>query len=60
MHYKEYLINKINKEKLDPVDMYNVHQVKLILKREELEVPKEEDDEEEEHYKGRLVEVGYY
>ena len=60
VHYKEYLVNKINKEGLDPVEMYSVHQVKLILKREELEVPEEEDKEEEEHYKGRLVEVGYY
>lgn len=59
MHYKEYLVNKINKEGLDPVEMYEVHQVKLILRREELEVPEEEEDEVEEQYKGRLIEVGY-
>ncbi|XP_019849469.1 PREDICTED: ubiquitin carboxyl-terminal hydrolase CYLD-like [Amphimedon queenslandica] len=57
LHYKEYLVYKINKEGLDPVEMYGIHQVKLILRREELEVPEEEDDEGEEEYKGRLIEI---
>lgn len=58
MHYKEYLVNKINKAKLDPVELYNTQQVKLILKREEVEqIPDQEDDEEDDDYKARLIEV---
>ena len=58
MHYKEYLVNKINKAKLDPVELYNPHQVKLILKREEVDqIPDEEDGEGEDDYKARLIEV---
>lgn len=58
MHYKEYLVNKINKAKLDPVELYNTQQVKLILKREEVEqIPDEDDDEGEDDYKAKLIEV---
>lgn len=58
VHYKEYLVNKINKAKLDPVELYNTQQVKLILKREEVEqIPDQEDDEEDDDYKARLIEV---
>ncbi|XP_019851921.1 PREDICTED: E3 ubiquitin-protein ligase RNF31-like [Amphimedon queenslandica] len=56
-HYKEYLVHKINEAKLDPVEIYNLHIMKLIIKREGIEVPEEYDDEDEEHYKGRLVEI---
>lgn len=57
LHYKEYLVNKINKAKVDPVELYSVHQVKGILKREEVDVPEQEDNEEDDGYKARLVEV---
>lgn len=58
MHYKEYLVNKINKAKLDPVELYNPQQVKLILKREEVEqIPDQDDDEGDDDYKARLIEV---
>lgn len=58
MHYKEYLVNKINKAKLDPVELYNTQQVKLILKREEVDqIPDEDDDEGEDDYKAKLIEV---
>ena len=59
LHYKEYLVNKINKAKVDPVELYSVHQVKGILKREEVDVPEQEDNEEDDGYKARLVEVKY-
>lgn len=59
LHYKEYLVNKINKAKVDPVELYSVHQVKGILKREEVDVPEQEDNEEDVGYQARLVEVKY-
>lgn len=43
---------------MDPVELYNPHQVKLILKREEVDqIPDEEDGEGEDDYKARLIEV---
>jgi len=61
-HYKEYLVDKINKAKLDPITIYETAKIKLILTREEMEVPeKEEEDgveEEEDDYRERLIKVG--
>lgn len=58
MHYKEYLVNKINQAKLDPVTMYETEKVKVILLREEKEVP-EKDDEDDEDFRVKLIEVCY-
>lgn len=61
-HYKEYLVDKINKAKLDPITIYETPKIKLILQREEMDVPeKEEEDgaeEDEEDYRERLIKVG--
>ena len=65
IHYKEYLVDKINKNKLDPITIYETHKVKLILYREEMAVPErnendlEEEMEEEtdEEYRERLIKV---
>ena len=61
-HYKEYLVDKINKNKLDPVTMYKTDKILLILTREELEFPEKEDDDEEgeeteEEKRKRMIEV---
>ena len=65
-HYKEYLVDKINKKKLDPVTIYETPKVELILTREEMAVPErnnENDLEEEvveetdEEYRERLIKV---
>lgn len=46
---------------MDPVELYNVIQVKLILKREEVAIiPEQDDDEEDDDYKARLIEVMRY
>ena len=52
-------MGKINQGGLDPVSMYETDKVKLILTREELEVPEkeEEEEEEEEEYRERLIKV---
>ena len=51
----------MNKHKLDPSELYPIHQLKRILEREEKEVPEKnlEDDQPEtdEEYKQRLIEV---
>jgi len=63
-HYKEYLVDKINKKKLDPITMYPTLKIKLMLEREEMEIPKINDDndpgddeETEEAYRDRLIKV---
>ena len=58
LHYKEYLVRKINQRGLDPISMYETNVVKVVLMREELEVPeREEEEEEEEDYRERLIKV---
>lgn len=57
IHYKEYLVNKINKAKLDPVTIYTNEKVGLMLTREELDIPEREDVEEDDQYRERLIQV---
>ena len=61
-HYKEYLVDKINKAKLDPITIYETIKIKLMLSRDALEVPDKEDvdgeEEDEDTYKERLIKVG--
>lgn len=59
-HYKEYLVHKINRATVDPVELYNAYQVKLILKREEIEHPDQDDYEGDDDYKAKLIEVMRY
>lgn len=47
MHYKEYLVDKINKNKLDPVTIYGTPQIGAMLTREEIPIPPREENEEE-------------
>ena len=47
-HYKEYLVDKINRAKLDPITMYETVKTKMMLSREEWEVPDKEDMDGEE------------
>ena len=57
LHYKEYLVNIINKNGLDPVTIYELGQIKAMLTREEMAVPEQEDDEEDQQYRDRLIQV---
>ena len=59
-------MDKINKNKLDPINMYSLQQIKRILEREEVKVPKINDEdvgdeqESEEQYTARLIEVSLW
>jgi hypothetical protein len=56
-HYKEYLVDRINKAQLDPLPLYEKDgNIEIILKREEKPVPEKEEDETDDHYKQRLIE----
>ena len=57
VHYKEYLVNIINKHGLDPVTMYETLKIKLMLTREEIAVPEQEDDEDNQQYREILIQV---
>ena len=61
VHYKEYLVGKINRAHLDPISLYSVQQMQAILQREDMKLPAEdeavEEDEVEEDYVKRLVKV---
>ena len=57
-------MDKINKKKLDPITMYPIFKIKLMLEREEMKVPKisdendpGDDEETEEDYNARLIRV---
>ena len=68
LHYKEYLVDKINRNRLDPITIYATDKIKIMLSREELKVPtinegndddEDEDGEEEteEQFRERLIKV---
>ena len=50
-------MRKINKNHLDPVELYDLNGVKQILNREEIAMPEQEDDENEVDYRRKLIEV---
>ena len=57
-------MDKINKNKLDPITMYPIDKIALMLKREEMNVPEKDDEnvggqeqETDEQYQDRLIEV---
>ena len=50
-------MNIINKHGLDPVTMYETLKIKLMLTREEIAVPEQEDDEDDQQYRERLIQV---
>ena len=54
-HYKEYLVDRINKAKLDPLPLYD--NIGVILTREEMKVPEREGEETDEDYRERLIQV---
>jgi hypothetical protein len=57
VHYKEYLVNIINEHGLDPVTIYDINKVKLMLTRDEKEVPEQEEDEDDQQYREKLIQV---
>jgi hypothetical protein len=57
VHYKEYLVNIINKHGLDPVTIYDINKIKLMLTRDKKEVPEQEGDEDDQQYREKLIQV---
>ncbi|XP_053402115.1 uncharacterized protein LOC123548578 isoform X2 [Mercenaria mercenaria] len=53
-HYKEYLVGLINKNKLDPLAMMTLPQMKILIERNEKEMPKPKQNEGEGAYKRRV------
>ena len=37
LHYKEHLVKIINQNRLDPVDMYDLAEIKIVLNREKIQ-----------------------
>ena len=54
-------MNIINQHGLDPVTIYDTDKIKLMLTREEKEVPEQDQDEETDvQYRERLIQVGQH
>ena len=56
VHYKEYLVTKINKTHLDPISLYDVHGLEAMLTREEMPALEKKDEREDVH-KEKLIKV---
>lgn len=52
-------MSKINNDTLEPIELYELNQVKRMLERDEMEVPPQNEHEEEtdQDYRLRLIEV---
>ena len=54
-----YLVDKINRARLDPITIYETEKIKLMLTRNGKEVPKKENvEEKDDKYRERLIKVG--
>ena len=61
IHYKEYLVGLINKNKVDPVDIMGVKELERCFIRMGKPAPKLNKNENEQQYKKRLAQVcGYF
>ncbi len=56
-HYKEYLVDLINKNKLDPISMYSTIKIELMLTREEMALPDDEDEDDDDVQRAKLIQV---
>ncbi len=56
-HYKEYLVDLINKNKLDPITMYTTMKIELMLTREEMDLPDKDDDDDDQVQRDKLIQV---
>ena len=61
-HYIAYLVDEINRARLDPITIYETEKIKLILTRDGKEVPKKENvdgvEEEDDKYREQIIKVG--
>ena len=56
-HWTYFLVDLINKYKLDPVTMYTTPKISAMLIREEVDLPPRGKDEEIEVYREKLTQV---
>ena len=56
-HYIEYLVDKINKARLDPISLYEVYSLEAMLVREDQPLLERNDDDGEDEYKKKLIKV---
>ncbi|XP_060601251.1 E3 ubiquitin-protein ligase RNF31-like [Ruditapes philippinarum] len=54
-HYKEYLVSLINKHKIDPLAMMTLQQMKILIERNEKELPKRNQNEADNAYRRKVV-----
>ena len=51
-------MDKINKTKLDPIELYSTVQLTQILRREDMPAFERDDETTDEDYREQLIEVG--
>ena len=56
-HYKEYLIQLINVNQLDPIDIMSTQEVIILLKREEVDFRTQAGGEADDQYDAHLRQV---
>lgn len=57
-HYKEYLVNIINKNKVDPVFIMDISEMIRLIEREEKNPPQRKPTYQESQYRKKLIQVG--
>ena len=56
-HYKEYLVEMINRYALDPAVLMDHNELSAVIRREGKDIPKREGREADAAYKARLYQV---
>ena len=59
-HYKEYLVNLINENNLDPFDIMETNDITNTMTRHKVKVPKMDKKEKEKNYMERLRKVIFH
>ncbi len=55
IHYKEYLVSKMNQNRIDPADGFNIESLRIILERNNLPAPARAENETEATYRERML-----
>ncbi|KAH3769409.1 hypothetical protein DPMN_170676 [Dreissena polymorpha] len=56
-HYKEYLVSLINKNKIDPIEIMDMDALKILIERDEKQMPPLNKNETEAAYRKRIEKV---
>jgi hypothetical protein len=57
IHYKEYLVNLINKNKVDPVHIMNITEMTRLIERDEKTPPQRKPTYQDSQYRKKLIQV---